>query len=62
VPIIGWCRSPTVTLATGFADLQAECPGVGLDLIRRILARLQKEKKIKSLGMGRGAKWEKTGN
>jgi hypothetical protein len=27
------------------ADLQAECPGVGLDLIRRVLARLQKEKK-----------------
>lgn len=41
------------------ADLQAECPGVGLDLIRRLLARLQKEKKIKSLGTGRGAKWEK---
>ena len=41
------------------ADLQAECPGVGLDLIRRLLARLQKEKKIKSLGTGRSAKWEK---
>jgi Fic family protein len=40
------------------ADLQADCPGVGLDLIRRVLARLQKEKKIKSLGTGRGAKWE----
>src|SRR5437763_8221075 len=39
------------------ADLQAGCLGVGLDLIRRILARLQKEKKIKSLGTGRGAKW-----
>lgn len=44
------------------ADLQAGCPGVGLDLIRRVLARLQKEKKIKSLGTGRGAKWEKIGN
>ena len=44
------------------ADLQAECPGVGLDLIRRILARLQKEKKIKALGTGRSAKWEKLGN
>ena len=44
------------------ADLQAECPGVGVDLIRQILARLQKERKIKSLGTGRGAKWEKTGN
>jgi Fic family protein len=44
------------------ADLQAECPGVGVDLIRQLLARLQKEKKIKSLGTGRGAKWEKTTN
>ena len=44
------------------SDLQAECPGVGLDLIRQLLARLQKEKKIKSLGTGRGAKWEKLGN
>ncbi len=44
------------------ADLQAECPGVGVDLIRHLLARLQKDKKIKSLGTGRGARWEKTGN
>jgi len=44
------------------ADLQAECPGVGLDLTRRILARLQKEGKIRSLGTGRGAKWEKLTN
>ena len=44
------------------ADVQAGCPGVGLDLIRRVLARLQREKMIKSLGTGRGAKWEKTGN
>ena len=41
------------------ADLQSECPGVGVDLIRQLLARLQKDKKIKSLGTGRGAKWEK---
>ena len=44
------------------ADLQAECPGVGLDLIRRILGRLQKDKKVKALGTGRAAKWEKPGN
>jgi Fic family protein len=44
------------------ADLQGECPGVGIDLIRRLLARLQKEKKIKSLGTGRSAKWQKTAN
>ena len=41
------------------ADLQSECPGVGLDLIRRLLARLQKERKIRALGTGRSAKWEK---
>jgi Fic family protein len=44
------------------ADLQADCPGVGLDLIRQLLARLQKEKKVKALGTGRGAKWGKLGN
>lgn len=43
------------------ADVQAECPGVGVDLIRPLLARLRKEEKIKSLGTGRGAKWEKSG-
>jgi Fic family protein len=44
------------------SDLQKECPGVGLDLIRRILARLQKEKKVRSLGTGRSAKWQKITN
>ena len=44
------------------SDLQNACPGVGLDLIRRILARLQKQKKIRSLGTGRSAKWEKITN
>ena len=44
------------------ADLQTECPGVGVDLIRQLLARLQKKKKVKALGTGRGAKWEKTTN
>jgi Fic family protein len=44
------------------ADLQVECPGVGVDLMRRVLARLQKAGKVKALGTGRGARWEKTGN
>jgi hypothetical protein len=44
------------------ADLQTECPGVGVDLIRQLLARLQRKKKVKALGTGRGAKWEKTTN
>ena len=40
------------------ADLQAECTGVGVDLIRQLRARLQREKKIKSLGTGRSAAGE----
>jgi len=44
------------------ADLQAECPGVGLDLIRHILARLQKEKEVRAFGTGRSTNWQKLGN
>ncbi|MEW6219276.1 MAG: Fic family protein [Thermodesulfobacteriota bacterium] len=44
------------------ADLRTECPGVGLDLIRKLLARLQKEHKVQALGIGRNAQWQKTGN
>jgi Fic family protein len=44
------------------ADLQSECPGVSVDLIRKLLARLQKEKQVSSLGTGRNAQWQKTGN
>jgi Fic family protein len=44
------------------ADLQAECPGVGVDLIRQLLARLQKENQVRSLGTGRSARWQKLGN
>lgn len=42
------------------ADVQAGCPVVGVDLIRRVLANLKKEGKVRSLGTGRGATWEKT--
>jgi len=44
------------------ADLQAQCHNVGIDHIRKILARLQKEKKVRALGTGRSARWEKTEN
>ncbi|MBI5142646.1 MAG: Fic family protein [Nitrospirae bacterium] len=43
-------------------DLQADCPAVGVDLIRKLLSRLQQERKVCSLGTGRGAQWRKTGN
>ena len=44
------------------ADLQVECAGVGVDLIRRIPDRPRGEGKIKCLGAGRGARWQKGGN
>jgi Fic family protein len=44
------------------ADLQAECSGVGVDLVRLVLDRLRKEGKVKCLGTGRSARWAKTGN
>lgn len=44
------------------ADLQTACPGVGVDLIRQVLARLKREKKVTPLSTGRAARWEKTGN
>lgn len=43
-------------------DIQQGSPGVGTDLIRQILARLKKEKKIRPLGTGRSAKWQKMVN
>jgi len=42
------------------ADLQVDCPGVGLDLIRHVLDRLRKERKVECLGTGRGARWQKS--
>lgn len=41
------------------ADIKYHTPGVGIDLIRKLLKELQKEGKIKSTGRGRNAKWEK---
>jgi len=44
------------------ADLQKECPGVSLDMIRHLLDRLRKDKKVKCLGTGRNARWQNLGN
>ena len=53
-----------IARATGpfrVADLQRACPGVGLDMIRKILKRLQSDKQITCLGRGQRAQWQKTG-
>ena len=42
------------------ADLQRECPGVGLDLIRKVLKQQRSAGKVKCLGLGRSALWQRT--
>jgi hypothetical protein len=39
--------------------LKRECPGVSIDMIRRVLKNLQAEGRIECLGRGRGAVWRK---
>jgi Fic family protein len=42
------------------SDIQAACPGAGVDLIRQILKRLRGSR-VACLGRGQAAKWKKTG-
>jgi hypothetical protein len=42
------------------SDLQTECPGVSVDLIRQILKRL-KNSRVVCLGRGHTAKWKTIG-
>jgi len=41
------------------ADIQQECPGVSIDLIRQILKKLRDEGKVECLGRGQSAEWQK---
>ncbi len=41
------------------ADLQRECPGVSVDLIRRVLKSLRAEGKVECLGRGQQAQWQR---
>ena len=42
------------------ADLQRECPGVSVDLIRQVLKTLRADRKVECLGRGQNAEWQKT--
>lgn len=44
------------------ADILSKCPGVGIDMIRRVLKDLQAHGSVECLGRGRNARWSKTGN
>jgi Fic family protein len=43
-------------------EVQAACPGVSVDLIRKVLKALRKEKRVECLGRGQKAVWQKTRN
>ncbi len=42
------------------ADIQKQCPGVSVDMIRRVMKTLQASGIIKCLGRGQNAQWQKT--
>ncbi|HSS49198.1 MAG TPA: Fic family protein [Thermoanaerobaculia bacterium] len=42
------------------ADLQRECPGVSVDMIRHILKRLRQEDEVECLGRGQNARWRRS--
>jgi len=42
------------------SDIQKECPGVSLDMVRLILKNLRLSGKVKCLGRGQNAEWERT--
>jgi hypothetical protein len=44
------------------ADLQHACPGVSYPTLKRALADLQRERRIRCLGRGRDAEWERIGS
>lgn len=41
------------------SDIQNGCPGVSVDMIRRILKGLKADGRVECLGMGRNARWKK---
>jgi Fic family protein len=44
------------------AELQAECPGVSIDMVRHVLSALKAERRVECLGRGRSARWRSLRN
>lgn len=42
------------------ADLQQQCPGTGIDLIRKVLKREREQGRISCTGRGPAARWQRT--
>ncbi len=45
-------------LAFTIADIQKQCPGVSIDMLRHLLKQLKANEKVKCLGRGKYAQWE----
>jgi Fic family protein len=43
------------------SDIQRQCPGVSVDLVRQVLKNLRSAKRVKCLGRGQSAEWQRTG-
>ncbi len=43
------------------ADLQRKCPGISVDMIRKVLKDLRAEGRVKCLGRGQAAQWRRMG-
>jgi Fic family protein len=41
------------------ADIQRECPGVSVDMIRRVLKKLREDGRVECLGRGQNAQWQR---
>jgi hypothetical protein len=41
------------------AELRRECPGVSVDMLRRVLKGLKSEGRVECLGRGRSARWRR---
>lgn len=44
------------------ADIRQKCPGVGVDMIRRVLKDMRSQGFVECVARGRNAKWRKKGN
>jgi Fic family protein len=42
------------------SDLQQQCPGVSVDLVRQVLKKLRSSGRVKCLGRGQSAEWQRT--
>jgi Fic family protein len=42
------------------SDLQRQCPGVSVDLVRQVLKNLRSSGRVKCLGRGQSAEWQRT--